>query len=170
MLHHLKSGNFRQAYKYRPKLFETYLVIFNRFSFPRQKKSYTFFRAISEENITPTSIVEKCYKKGTEVLVSAPHISDIVFTKNIYELSPQDQIRVKGYMEKTGTNDYGQLCLLNRKANYIYAVPIRQNEEIWGVVVFDNNRQDNPVNIKEKLENIISDYQKIIQFTIQIYK
>ncbi len=73
-------------------------------------------------------------------------------------------------MEKTGTNDYGQLCLLNRKANYIYAVPIRQNEEIWGVVVFDNNRQDNPVNIKEKLENIISDYQKIIQFTIQIYK
>ncbi len=170
LFHYIKCGNFRHAYKHRPKLFENYLVIFNRFSFPKQKKSYTFFRAITEENVVPTSIVEKCYKKGTEISISAPYISDIIFKNNMLELSLQDQIRVQGYMDKTGTSDYGKLCMLNRKANYIYAVPIRQDEEIWGVVVFDNNRQDNPVNIKDKLENVIFDYQKIIQFTIQIYK
>lgn len=169
MLHHIRHGHFYEAFKCRPHLSGEYLVIYNRFSFPKQNKSYTFFRAIQEDNIEPESVVEKCYKTGKTVTVTAPYISDITLPENISSLPSQDKEKVKKYMSKTGTKNYHKLFLLNRRANYIYALPIRQNEEIWGVVVFDNN-QVTSVNIEEKLRSIINDYQKIIQFTIQIYK
>lgn len=169
LFNHLKHGRFYLAFKNRPKLFNKYLVIYNRFSFPKQKKSYTFFNAIHEDSIEPLSIVEKCYKKGSIIEGYATFISDIDFTKEFVNLTTQEKERINAYKVKTGM-EYDKLRLLNRKANYIYAVPIRQNQEIWGVISFDNNQQSNNVIIKEKLKNVISDYQKIIQFTIQTYK
>ena len=165
----LNFNRFCLALRKCPNLFKEYLVIYNRFSFPEQRKSYTFFNAIQEDNITPSSIVEKSYKEGSILDVSTPYISDIDFTKKFINLTTKEKRLIDTYRAKTGM-EYDKLCLLNRQANYIYAVPIRYKQKIWGIVVFDNNQQSNNVTIKDKLKNVISDYQKIIQFTIEIYK
>lgn len=151
-----------------PNPFKDYLVIYNRFSYPEQRKSYTYFRAIHDEEVKPQSIVEKCYKKGIPVSVSTVYITDIDFNNKFRLLPLKEQHRVEQYMKDTGMSDYDKLCTLKRKANYIYAVPIRYDQQMWGVISFDNNRDGNVLNIEEKLKGLIGDYQKIIQFTIQL--
>lgn len=143
-------------------------MIYNRFSYPEQRKSYTYFRAIHDEEVKPQSIVEKCYKKGIPVSVSTVYITDIDFNNKFRLLPLKEQHRVEQYMKDTGMSDYDKLCTLKRKANYIYAVPIRYDQQMWGVISFDNNRDGNVLNIEEKLKDLIGDYQKIIQFTIQL--
>ena len=151
-----------------PNPFKEYLMIYNRFSYPEQHKSYTYFRAIHDEEVNPQSVVERCYKIGESVSVSTVYITNIDFHKKIQSLTKEEQHRIKRYMKDTGMTDYDKLCTLKRKANYIYAVPIRYEQKMWGVISFDNNRDGNVLNIEDKLKDLIGDYQKIIQFTIQL--
>ena len=156
--------------KYCPNLFKDYLVIYNRFSYPEQRKSYTFFRAIHDENLEPQGIAEKCYMTGKPFSAKTVYITDIRLTNDLSQLSSTDQQKIRQYMKATGMNDYDKLCTLKRKPNYIYAVPIRSDHQMWGVISFDNNRNGEALDIEEKLKYLISDYQKIIQFTIQLNK
>jgi hypothetical protein len=84
---------------------------------------------------------------------------------SINELHANDQKRVKEYMKKTGIG-YNKLCLLQRKANVLYAIPLRRGAHIWGVLIFDNNSESTPINLQDKLKDVIDNYQKIIQLTI----
>lgn len=167
--HYAFTKKFNLAWQNRPRICKSYLTIYERFSFPKSVKSYTFFELSEEDVMKPTSIVADCYKRGVSKHESLPYISEICCPKNFYELSGKEQKLVQEYMNKTGT-DYTKLCMLNRKANFIYAVPIRHNQEIWGVVVFDSNHKPECKDLKEMLKNNIDNYQKIIQFTIQLYK
>ena len=151
-----------------PNPFKDYLVIYNRFSYPEQRKSYTYFRAIHDEEVEPQSIVEKCFKKGMPMSVSTVYITDIRFRKRLNRFPSTERQKVEQYMKDTGMADYDKLCTLKRKANYIYAVPIRYNQQMWGVIAFDNNKETDVLDIEEKLKDLISDYQKIIQFTIEL--
>ena len=100
--------------------------------------------------------------------VSTVYINEIRFRKTLWLLSSEERQKVKQYMKDTGMSDYDKLCTLKRKANYIYAVPIRYNQQMWGVIAFDNNKETDVLDIEEKLKDLIDDYQKIIQFTIEL--
>lgn len=165
---YLFTNKFILAWKNRPRLFVDYLVIYERFSFPKSDKSYTFFQICSASNPKSSSIVADCYKRGVSKCIVTSYISDIELPDDISLLSNTDKDKVYEYISKTGTK-YDKLRMLNRRANYIYAVPIRYNQEIWGVIVFDNNHETNNVDIKEELKNHIDNYQKIVQFTIQLF-
>lgn len=160
--------NMTKRLKCCPNPFKDYLVIYNRFSYPEERKSYTYFRAIHDEEVEPQSIVEKCYKTGKPVSVSTAYITNICLRKSLKQNPPAERHKVEQYMRDTGMKDYDKLCTLKRKANYIYAVPIRYEQKMWGVISFDNNLDGNVLNIEEKLKDLIGDYQKIIQFTIQL--
>lgn len=107
-------------------------------------------------------------ERNTCVCIYRFYITDIDFNNKFRLLPLKEQHRVEQYMKDTGMSDYDKLCTLKRKANYIYAVPIRYDQQMWGVISFDNNRDGNVLNIEEKLKDLIGDYQKIIQFTIQL--
>ena len=164
----IRHSHMGKRLKCCPNPFKDYLVIYNRFSYPEQRKSYTYFRAIHDEEVEPQGIVEKCFKKGESTAVSTVYINEIRFRKNLWLLTSEEQQKVKQYMKDTGMADYDKLCTLKRKANYIYAVPIRYKQEMWGVIAFDNNKETGVLDIKEKLKDLIGDYQKIIQFTIEL--
>lgn len=55
----IRHSHMGKRLKCCPNPFKDYLVIYNRFSYPEQRKSYTYFRAIHDEEVEPQSIVEK---------------------------------------------------------------------------------------------------------------
>lgn len=149
-----------------PHPFKKYLVPYSRFSYPEKEKAYTYFRALTKDSDQTEGAVEKCYKTGKDVQFKTPFISNIKFTNKLMELSCEDKKKVLDYINITGIG-YRRLRMLQRKANVIYAIPLRKDAHIWGVLVFDNNTEDTPIDLKDKMKNVIDNYQKIIQLTIE---
>ena len=149
-----------------PNPFNTYLFPYSRFSYPEKATARTTFRALNNDNDTAEGAVEKCYKTGKDVYIKAPYINDIKLPKEENQLTKENMARVKEYIATTGIS-YKKLRLLQRKANCIYAIPLRKGAHIWGVLVFDNNSENTPIDLKDKLKNVIDNYQKIIQLTIE---
>ena len=149
-----------------PNPFRKCLIPYARFSYPEKEPTYTVFRAVSKEQVQCEGAVEQCYKTGKDVFISAPFINDIILPVDIKDIPNDKRQMVKDYMNKTGLS-YNKLRRLQRKANVVYAIPLRRGPHIWGVLVFDNNSKDNPISLKDKLKDVIDNYQKTIQITIE---
>jgi len=136
-----------------------------RHSYPEKGKSYTFFNAISNEGEKPESVVETCFVTGKVVCVNTTFINDIELPKSKEKLSGLNKTKVEKYMKDTGMKSYNKLRTLQRKANAIYAFPIRKEQKILGVVVVDNNTST-PLDLNAIFRDKIENYQRIIQLTI----
>ena len=137
-----------------------------RFAYPEKERAYTTFHAVSKENEKCEGAVEQCYKTGKVVSISTTYINDINLPASQAQLGREEQRRVMEYMTATGIK-YRKLRLLQRKANVVYAIPLRRGTHIWGVLIFDNNSEQNPIDFQDKLKDVIDNYQKIIQLTIE---
>lgn len=153
-------------FKVIPNPFKNYLIPYSRFSYPEKETAHTTFRALTKDNDSTEGAVEKCYKTGKDIQFITPYINNINLPRTQGKLLKDDFNKVVEYIKTTGIC-YEKLRLLQRKANVIYAIPLRKSAHIWGVLVFDNNSESNPIDLKDKLKNVIDNYQKIIQLTIE---
>lgn len=148
-------------------LFSEYLYVYQRYSYPKEKRSYTCFR-VRKEN----GVAVKCYEEGVDCEVMTSCISDIVLPDNISQLSTSQQRRVKKYMHDSfiADNNYGTLLAMVKRANNIYATPIIIDQQhIWGVHIIDNDEQ-HPVSFKKKIDPVIERYIKLFSYTISHLK
>lgn len=170
ILKDIKNKTCGLAFKNIPwHVFSKYLVIYERYSYPKQSKSYTYFRC-SGLNDKPNSVVDKCYKEGIPVPVSTINISGINLPTEIDKLEQRNRKKVEKFMKDSYIRDYPTLLRLNRCANNLYAVPLTSDDEtIWGVLIIDNigNKK---VDFAELLGQDIDKYQKIVSFTLSSMK
>lgn len=150
-----------------------YLVIYVRYSYPKAKKSCTYFRIsdLSNKKIF-NGIADKCCQEGIAISVTTPNISDISLTPNINDLNDNEKKRVKKYMKSCHFDQqyYDSIRLMKKIANNLYAVPIALNDQsIWGVVVVDSVR-DEEHDFKEELKEYMASYMKIINFSLSALK
>lgn len=148
-------------------LFSDYLYVYQRYSFPKEKKSYTCFR-VRKDN----GVAVKCYEEGVDCEVMTNCISDIGLPDKFSQLSSSQQRRVKKYMHDSfiADNNYGTLLTMVKRANNIYATPIIIDQQhIWGVLIIDNDEQQ-PVSFKKKIDPVIERYIKLFAFTISHLK
>ena len=83
-------------------IFSDYLTVYVRYSYPKSKKSYVYFRL--SDNVSRqeyNGIVDKCYREGIELSVSTTCIKDIDVTKDLSTLSNKERNKVKLYMRKS---------------------------------------------------------------------
>lgn len=154
-------------------LFSDYLTVYVRYSYPKSKKSYVYFRLSDYASRQEyNGIADKCYREGIELSVSTTCIKDIDVTKDLSSLSSKERSRVKAYMRKSYFADkfYSTLRLMKKVSNNLYAVPIALNDQtIWGVVIVDNCRTEEH-DFKADLQNYMSSYMKIINFSLSSIK
>ena len=166
LLQLIKNRTFKY-FRTLPNPFSLYLRPYVRHSYPHKILSYTYFRAIKNDNDMPDSVVERCYVTGKVQYVSTTFIDDIKnMPKSIDQLEKPVQKRIKKYMEDTGISKYRKIVTLQRKPNRIYAFPVCRQQKIYGIVVIDNNDKENVLNLNDVFLNKIDNYQKIMQITI----
>lgn len=149
-----------------PNPFKKCLLPYVRFSYPEKERTITTFHAISREHDNCEGAVEQCYKTGKVVSIKTKYINNIKLPNDIILLGREEKGKVTEYMKDTGIS-YRKLILMQRKANVVYAIPLRRGPHVWGVLVFDNNSEQTPIDFQEQLKDVIDNYQKIIQLTIE---
>ena len=154
-------------------LFSDYLTVYVRYSYPKSKKSYVYFRLSDNASRQEyNGRADKCYREGIELSVSTSCIKDIDVTKDLSNLSSKERNKVKSYMRKSYFADqfYSTLRLMRNISNNLYAVPIALNDQtIWGVVIVDNCRQEKH-DFKADLQDYMPSYMKIINFSLSSIK
>ena len=154
-----------------PNPFKNYLSIYVRYSTIDDSKSNTFFRINNNPQSKSTSIVAECYKTGETKICTTESIQDIKLPTDYRNLSRSDKKRVDKYMKDSHISDYDTLLMIHSKSNSILAMPIRPEDKRWGVIVFDFTGENKAIDFKSRIgENLLLNYQKIVQFTIQLIK
>jgi hypothetical protein len=157
----------KKAFKSIPwHVFKDYLVVFERYSYPKCKQSYTYFRLDDED---ANGVAARCYQIGTSVIVKTSPLLNINWKSNFKDLNKSDKRKVKKYMDKTflSENNYNTLLYLRKKANNMYAYPIfDENEDIIGVFIIDNDEKDFPDTYFSQLDTYIGEYIKLLSLTI----
>ena len=167
-IENFKEHTWKQSFKQIPiHLFTKYLIVYQRYSYPIEKKSYTYFRVYKDNGVAV-----KCYTEGIDVEVNTNYISDIELTNSFAELPSNAKKRVKKYMEESyiDKSNYDSLLTMVKRANNIYATPIiTEQQDVWGVLIIDND-EPNPVSFKKRIDPVIERYIKIFVFTISHLK
>jgi len=162
-----KNKTWGSGFRHIPiHLFSYYLVIYERYSYPKRGKSYTFFRILGEEG-KYNGAVEKCYREGMEVEVKTNNISDLVLTEKIEALQNTTRQKVDRYMADSfiDRSCYEYLYNMHIRANNIYAIPImNEDQSVWGVIVVDNN-ESKKTSLKQQLTPFIEQYIRIFNYT-----
>lgn len=152
-------------------LFSDYLIVYERYSFPKDKRSYTYF-LIPESSTEYNSLAVKCYKEGVDQQIMTEYISDIPLPRRFETLSTTNKKRVRKYMKDSfiSESNYQTLLSLRQKSNNIYATPIfDEDQRIWGVFIIDNNEKD-AKDFKKELEPVAGLYMKLYSFTTTYLK
>ena len=137
--------------------------MYQRYSYPKEKKSYTCIR-VKENN----GVAVKCYIEGIDCEVRTNCITDIDLTDTMSKLTPANRKQVNRYMRDSyiEEDNYGTLLSMVKRANNIYATPIiNEKQQIWGVLIIDNDEQV-AVSFREKMDSVIERYIKIFVLTI----
>ena len=167
-IENFKEHTWKQSFKQIPiHLFTKYLIVYQRYSYPIEKKSYTYFRVYKDNGAAV-----KCYTEGIDVEVNTNYISDIELTDSFLELPANAKKRVKKYMQESyiDMRNYDSLLTMVKRANNIYATPIiTEQQDVWGVLIIDND-EPNPVSFKKRIDPVIERYIKIFVFTISHLK
>lgn len=167
-LENFKDAAWIRSVKQLPiHLFSDYLYVYQRCSYPKEKKSYTCFR-VKENN----GVAVKCYTEGVDCEVMTNCIAEIDLPDKLQELTSGNKRSVKKYMHDSyiDENNYSSLLAMVKRANNIYATPIiNEQQHVWGVLIIDNDEPE-VVSFKEKIEPVIERYIKIFVFTISHLK
>lgn len=154
-------------------LMSDYLVIYVRYSYPKAKKSCTYFRLSDKADKKKfNGIADKCYQQGIELSVSTDNINDINLPDKVNELSTKQKKRVVKYMSDCYFDKefYNSIKIMHKIANNLYAIPVALSDQsIWGVVIIDNEANDN-FDFKSYLKDYMSSYMKIINFSLSSIK
>lgn len=169
-----KNGSWKESMnRVAIHLFSDYLVVYVRYSYPKAKRSCTYFRASDLSNKQKfNGVADKCFQEGLELSVNTPNITDITLPSDMRDLSEKHKKRVKVYMRACFFDEqyYDSLRGMQKIANNLYAVPIALNDQsIWGVVIIDSIRDDSH-NFKEELSEYMASYMKIINFSLSALK
>lgn len=150
-----------------------YLTVYVRYSYPKSKKSHVYFRLSDDFSRQEyNGVADKCYREGIELSVSTSCIKDIDVSRDLSSLSSKERNRVKIYMKKSyfAEQFYSTLRLMRNVSNNLYAIPIALNDQtIWGVVIVDNCRPERH-DFKADLQDYMSSYMKIINFSLSSIK
>lgn len=166
-IENFKEKTWKQSFKQLPiHLGTKYLVVYQRYSYPEEKKSYTYFRVHGENGVAV-----KCYREGIDCEVNTNRITDIPLPSNLSELKGVVKRQVKKYMTDSyiGEENYETLLTMVKRANNIYATPIIIDQKVWGVLIIDNDEPE-VVSFKKKIDPVIDRYIKIFVFTISHLK
>lgn len=154
-------------------LMSDYLVIYVRYSYPKAKKSCTYFRLSDKaDKYQFNGIADKCYQHGIELSVTTDNINDIDLPYDINKLSVSQKKRVKKYMKDCffDENFYNSIKLMHKIANNLYAIPVALSDQsVWGVIIIDNGA-NNCLDFKSYLKDYMSSYMKIINFSLSSIK
>ena len=174
-INNFKNKTWNKYIKNTPiRLFSDYLTLYERYSYPKEDKSYTHFR-VSGKNEGTNGVVDKCYREGKVIEVNTCNISGIKLPDDYERLKKsrqQNDKNVMKYMKDSfiDENNYISLLNMNTRANNLYAVALTDKEEkMWGVFVIDNvgnTRRD----LKMEIEPFIDKYVKIFCFTLSTIK
>ena len=162
-IENFKKGTWKQSFRQIPiHLFSKYLIVYQRYSYPQEKKSYTYFRDYGENGVAV-----KCYREGIDCAVNTTCISDIDLPEKFSGLKGTNLKRVKKYMKDSFIDEqnYDTLLTMGKRANNIYATPIIIEQKVWGVLIIDNDEQDEVV-FKKMIDPVIERYIKLFVFTI----
>ncbi len=162
-IENFKDKKWKQSFKQIPiHWFSRYLIVYQRYCYPQEKKSYTYFRDCGDNGVAV-----KCFREGIDCSVNTTCISDIELPENFSKLTGVNKKRVKKYMKDSFIDEknYGSLLSMVKRANNIYATPIIIEQEVWGVLIIDNDEQ-NEVSFKKKIDPVIERYIRIFVFTI----
>ena len=166
-IENFKDKTWIQSFKQLPvHLFSKYLVVYQRYSYPIEKKSYTYFRVHGDNGVAV-----KCYREGIDCEVNTNRITDLPLPAKFSELKGSTKKRVKKYMLDSyiGDENYDSLLTMVKRANNIYATPIIIEQEIWGVLIIDNDENET-VSFKRMIDPVIDRYIKLFVFTISHLK
>lgn len=162
-IENFKEKTWKQSFKQIPiHLFSKYLIVYQRYSYPQEKKSYTYFRDYGENGVAV-----KCYREGIDCAVNTTSISDIELPEKFSDLKGTNLKRVKKYMKDSFIDEknYDSLLTMVKRANNIYATPIIIEQKVWGVLIIDNDEQS-VVPFKNMIDPVIERYIKLFVFTI----
>ncbi|MDE5888159.1 MAG: hypothetical protein K2H46_11310 [Muribaculaceae bacterium] len=153
-----------------PNPIKMYLVPYARYSFPDKSHSYTYFRAVKEEN-DAQSIAARCFATASAVNVNTKYIDNIEIPRKKKKFKKQEKDIVDVYQKDTGMSSYRKIRLLCRKANHIYAVPLMDPDEKpdrrWGVLVFDIISSNSEDDLKNKIsDDAIREHQEVINISL----
>ena len=166
-IENFKEKTWKQSFKQIPiHLFSKYLIVYQRYSYPQEKKSYTYFRDYGENGVAV-----KCYREGIDCAVNTNSISDIKLPEKFSDLKGTNLKRVKKYMKDSFIDEknYDSLLTMVKRANNIYATPIIIEQKVWGVLIIDNDEQS-VVPFKNMIDPVIERYIKLFVFTIDHLK
>lgn len=154
-------------------LMSDYLVIYVRYSYPKAKKSCTYFRLSDKSDKNKfNGIADKCYQQGIELNVTTDNINDINLPDDINKLSLRQKKRVEKYMKDCCFDNefYNSIKVMHKIANNLYAIPVALSDQsIWGVVIIDNSANGS-LDFKSDLKNFMPSYMKIINFSLSSLK
>lgn len=154
-------------------LMSDYLVIYVRYSYPKAKKSCTYFRLSDKADKNKfNGIADKCYQQGIELNVTTNNINDINLPDDINKLSSKQKNRVIKYMKDCYFDKefYNSIKIMHKIASNLYAIPIALSDQsIWGVVIIDNG-SDTSFDFKSYLRDYMPSYMKIINFSLSSIK
>lgn len=166
-IENFKEKTWKQNFKQIPiHLFSKYLIVYQRYSYPQEKKSYTYFRDYGENGVAV-----KCYREGIDCSVNTISISDIDLPEKFSDLKGTNLKCVKKYMKDSFIDEknYDSLLTMVKRANNIYATPIIIDQKVWGVLIIDNDEQS-VVPFKNMIDPVIERYIKLFVFTIDHLK
>lgn len=143
-----------------------YLTIYARYSYPKNKKSYTHIRITEIENHY-NGLAEKSYRDGQIEFAKSNKISDIIMNTELDIIPSPDRRKIKKYMRDFHFSDYyyNTLQNINQPSNHIIAVPILSDVEVWGIMTVDINA-DIYEAFDDDLVETMGNYAKIISHTI----
>lgn len=143
-----------------------YLVVYARYSYPKQKKSHAHFRITDIENHY-NGIAEKCFRDGISLISKSVKVSDIAINQDFFLLLPDERNKIEKYMKDFYISNYYYCTLqnINSAPNNIIAVPIVDDIEIWGVMTIDINGSPT-MPFDETLKELAENYAQIISQTL----
>lgn len=173
-IHNIKNHCWKQSLQnIAIHLMSDYLVIYVRYSYPKAKKSCTYFRLSDKADKDKfNGIADRCYQQGVEQCVTTDNINDIDLPDTINNLSEKQKKRVKRYMRNCYFDEefYNSIKMMHRIANNLYAVPVTLSDQsVWGVVIIDNVNSDQ-LDFRPFLKDCMSSYMKIINFSLSSIK
>ena len=163
--HHMKKQCIGYYIKNIPSPFRKYLHIYTREGQPYSKGTSTIFTAACTDKEVD-GIASLIWLRQSPLHVKLPDISNIDLrnAKQIGDLSKNNQTIVKRYMRLGKIADFNKLKTFHRLSTNLWGTPVLdENQEMCGVLVFDDNSPNQTFNTNNDLNDRLIGYTRILE-------
>lgn len=168
--HHMKKQCVGYYIKNIPSPFKKYLHIYAREGQPYSKGTSTIFTAACTDKEVD-GFASLIWLRQSPLHVKLPDISniDLKNAKRIEDLSKGNQTIVKKYMRFGKITDFNKLKTLHRLSTNLWGTPVLdENQEMCGVLVFDDNNPNQTFGANNDLNERLIGYTRILEKTSAI--